>query len=114
MPSVMKLALASALAAFAAAAPTPLAEIQQGFTIHQSANPKHVANGAKALFKALRKYGAHEKATEVYSAILAASSGTVTATPADAYDSEYLCPVTVGTTSTQTFQLDFDTGSSDL
>jgi len=37
-------------------------------------------------------------------------SGTVAAFP-EAYDSEYLCPVTVGA---QTLMLDFDTGSSDL
>jgi aspergillopepsin I len=30
---------------------------------------------------------------------------------ASQYDSEYLCPVTVGS---QTLNLDFDTGSSDL
>jgi hypothetical protein len=29
-------------------------------------------------------------------------------------DSEYLCPVTIGTTNAKTLQLDFDTGSSDL
>ena len=110
----MKLTLASAFAALAAAAPAPLADTQAGFTVHQTANPKHVAFGPSALYKAYKKFGAHEQASAVKSAVEAASSGTVTATPADQYDSEYLCPVTVGTTTTQTFQLDFDTGSSDL
>jgi aspergillopepsin I len=37
-------------------------------------------------------------------------TGTVAASP-DQYDAEYLCPVTIGST---TLNLDFDTGSADL
>jgi aspergillopepsin I len=54
----------------------------------------------------LNKYKADEKQI----AQVKAATGSVTATPASD-DSEYLCPVTIGS---QTFQLDFDTGSSDL
>ena len=38
--------------------------------------------------------------------------GTVSANP-EQYDSEYLCPVQIGTPA-QTLPLDFDTGSADL
>ena len=39
------------------------------------------------------------------------NDGSVTATPEDSFDSEYLCPVDIGE---QTLNLDFDTGSTDL
>ncbi|MCJ1444553.1 MAG: Type I transmembrane sorting receptor [Stictis urceolatum] len=111
MNALFKLGL---LAAAVVAAPTAEeAQAKKSFTIHQSANPGFKANGQAALLKALNKFGAHERATAVSEAA-ATSSGAVTATPADAYDSEYLCPVVIGTTTTKTFQLDFDTGSSDL
>jgi aspergillopepsin I len=42
----------------------------------------------------------------------ASQSGEVAATP-EQYDSEYLCPVAIGTPA-QTLNLDFDTGSADL
>ena len=39
------------------------------------------------------------------------NDGSVTATPEDSFDSEYLCPVDI---DEQTLNLDFDTGSTDL
>ena len=104
-------AVASALVAVAAAAPAQnLHTRNNGFIIHQSANPGYKANGMAAYAKALAKYGASEKASAVLSAMEAISSGSVTASSID-NDVEYLCPVTIGS---QTFKLDFDTGSSDL
>jgi hypothetical protein len=41
----------------------------------------------------------------------AANTGSDPANPSDEYDSSYLSPVTIGTT---TVNLDFDTGSADL
>ncbi|KAI4150152.1 MAG: hypothetical protein LQ340_004242 [Diploschistes diacapsis] len=104
------LATVSAFAAIAAAAPAQLKARNSGFIIHQSANPSYKANGPAAYVKALNKYGATEMASQVVSAVEAASSGSVTASSIDG-DTEYLCPVTIGS---QTFKLDFDTGSSDL
>ena len=101
----------SAFAAVAAAAPaTNLRPRNSGFIIHQSANPSYKANGPLAKAKALAKYGATEEASKIISAVQASTSGSV---PADSIDNdnEYLCPVTIGS---QTFRLDFDTGSSDL
>ena len=63
-------------------------------------------NGYTALAKTLAKYGASPEVV----AVAAAGAGSVTATPAED-DEEYTAPVTIGS---QTFQLDFDTGSSDL
>jgi aspergillopepsin I len=102
-------AVASILAAAVSAAPT--VHKNSGFIIHQSPNPNYKANGPAAYAKALAKFGQTEAASKVLDAVAAVSSGSVTATPADAYDSEYLCPVKIGS---QTFKLDFDTGSSDL
>ena len=102
---LFNVAVVSALVAAVSAAPT--APKNKGFIIHQTSNPTFKANGPAAYAKALAKYGKTEEATK----ILAAAAGTVSATPADQFDSEYLCPVTIGK---QTFKLDFDTGSSDL
>ena len=43
--------------------------------------------------------------------VTAASTGSEPANPSDEYDSSYLGPVTIGST---TVNLDFDTGSADL
>ena len=137
MPSLTQVAVASFLITLGAAAPVSptiagllnpasggKADISTGdiitrgkktFSIKQVHNPKFERNGAAAFAHALNKY--HAPATKVQAvqaaatgAAAAASSGSVTATPQQ-YDSEYLCPVTIGS---QTFTLDFDTGSSDL
>lgn len=90
------------------------------FSINQVPHSTHLKNGPAEKVKALRKYGkavpenllkAAENRANTVVVEASASSGSVTATPSDQYDTSYLCPVTIGT---QTFQLDFDTGSSDL
>ena len=58
--------------------------------------------------KTYKKFG--KTVPEDVAAAAAATSGTVVATP-EQYDTEYLAPVTIGT---QSFNLDFDTGSADL
>jgi aspergillopepsin I len=44
-------------------------------------------------------------------AVATGNDGSVSATPKDQFDSEYLCPVSI---DGQTLNLDFDTGSADL
>ena len=51
------------------------------------------------------------KAHIVKAVTAAAVTGSEPANPSDDYDSSYLSPVTIGTT---TVNLDFDTGSADL
>ncbi|KAF7984265.1 hypothetical protein HWV62_16110 [Athelia sp. TMB] len=97
--------LASA-AMFAAAVATPVEKRIGNFSVVQKKNEKFVANGPMAYAKAYIKYGKTMPAE-----LAAAVSGTVKASPEDAYDSEYLCPVSIGG---QTLNLDFDTGSADL
>lgn len=89
------------------------------FTVRQATNPGFVRNGPMQLAKAYRKYGKPLPAdlAAAVANITAASldkrtSGSVVATPQQ-YDSEYLCPVQIGTPA-QTLNLDFDTGSADL
>ena len=52
-----------------------------------------------------------QKALNSRSASASTDDGTVTATPSDLSDDEYICQVQIGG---QTVNLDFDTGSSDL
>ncbi|KAI0596209.1 aspartic peptidase domain-containing protein [Biscogniauxia sp. FL1348] len=111
------LLVAAALSLTSAA---PLEE-QKGhsFTVHQVRNPKHVKNGALALAKAYRKYGAPfpESLTAALSNQTSANTKRATtgsaATTPEEYDIEYLTPVSIGTPA-QTLNLDFDTGSADL
>ncbi|KAI0173568.1 aspartic peptidase domain-containing protein [Hypoxylon sp. FL1284] len=119
MPTLSQTILLAA-AAFSVASAAPLEE-QKGhsFTVHQVRNPKHVKNGALALARAYRKFGAAmpESLTAAVNATYAAkakraSTGSAKSTP-EQYDSEYLTPVSVGTPA-QTLNLDFDTGSADL
>lgn len=97
-------AATAALLSLAVAAPT---KRTSGTVIKQVASNKDALSGPAAYLKALNKFKAsdHSHIQQVK-----AATGSVTATPQQ-YDSEYLCPVTIGE---QTFQLDFDTGSSDL
>lgn len=97
--------LASA-AMFSAAVATPVEKRVGNFSVLQTKNEKFVANGPMAYAKAYTKFGKTMPAD-----LAAAVSGTVKASPEDAYDSEYLCPVSIGG---QTLSLDFDTGSADL
>ncbi|KAI1630537.1 aspartic peptidase domain-containing protein [Biscogniauxia mediterranea] len=111
------LLVAAALSLTSAA---PLEE-QKGhsFTVHQVRNPKHVKNGALALAKAYRKYGAPfpEYLTTALNNQTSANTKRATtgsaATTPEEYDIEYLTPVSIGTPA-QTLNLDFDTGSADL
>lgn len=95
---------ASAFAGLALAAPQA-ATPKLGFTVNQAV-PKAPQAPAVHLASAYAKYGASPPSDVVR----AAASGSVVATP-EQYDTEYLCPVTVGG---QTLNLDFDTGSADL
>ncbi|KAI1759271.1 secreted aspartic proteinase precursor [Hypoxylon sp. FL1150] len=109
--------LASAALSAVSAAPV---EEQNGhsFTVHQVRNPDHVKNGARALAKAYRKYGAPlpdylaAALNSTSATTKRATTGSATNTP-EQYDAEYLTPVSIGTPA-QTLNLDFDTGSADL
>ena len=104
MPSLTQFLAAAALVATSAAAPT-----KQGFTVEQVVtNPGKLTHGAHLTLKTYRKFGAEPPSHVVEAA--AAQTGSVAATP-EQYDSEYLCPVTIGS---GVVNLDFDTGSSDL
>ena len=95
-------------AALVSAAPTPS---KKAFSIPAIRNPNYKPNAAVLYAKALHKYGNPQEAARILaSQDNGDGTGTVTAT-AQGGDSEYTCPVTVGS---QTFTLDFDTGSSDL
>ena len=106
-----KLGAASALVAFTSATPVdyePLEKRGVAFKLHQSIPKPFMLSGPSAVLSTYRKYKATAPADVVSAA--ANNDGTVTASP-EQYDSEYLCPVTIGG---QTLNLDFDTGSSDL
>jgi aspergillopepsin I len=106
MPSFNAFVAASALASLAIANPVPQAAApRKGFTVNQAV-AKPFQPGPVALQKAFSKFGAVVPADVA----AAAADGSVSATP-EAYDQEYLSPVTIGG---QTLNLDFDTGSSDL
>ncbi|KAF4446677.1 putative aspartic proteinase precursor [Fusarium austroafricanum] len=120
MPSLNALLTASlAFASIALGAPT--AQNKQ-FSVEQVKNPKFVKNGPLALAHVYAKYGVPlpkhlEKAVKAAKASSSHSkrqngSGSATTTPQDE-DIEWLTPVQIGTPA-QTFNLDFDTGSSDL
>ena len=84
----------------------------KSFQIKQVPAGQTLVSGPIQLAKTYGKYshiGAVAPA-DVKAAAASAQSGSVAANP-EQYDSEYLCPVTVGG---QTLNLDFDTGSSDL
>jgi aspergillopepsin I len=103
MPSLISALSALAVVSFASA--TPIRRAKQAFTVHEDV-PKPFTAGSVLLLNTYQKFGVvcppDIKA--------AAADGSVTATP-EQYDSEYLCPVTIGG---QTLNLDFDTGSADL
>ncbi|KAF5714857.1 hypothetical protein FMUND_7238 [Fusarium mundagurra] len=120
MPSIHALLTASlAFASIALGAP---AAQDKKFTVEQVKNPKFIKNGPLALAHVYAKYGVPlpkglEKAVQAVRPPHAHSkrqsgSGSATTTPSDE-DVEWLTPVQIGTPA-QTFNLDFDTGSSDL
>ncbi|KAH6647183.1 aspartic peptidase domain-containing protein [Truncatella angustata] len=105
----------AAILSFTSAAPVEGPETKD-FTVKQVRNPHYVRNGAAALAKAYRKYGAPlpEYLTQAlnHTTTKRATTGSAVTTPEE-YDVEYLTPVSIGTPA-QTLNLDFDTGSSDL
>jgi aspergillopepsin I len=106
MYPLAQIALASAiLLSLTVASPS---EKRGFFSVTQVPNTKFVANGPAAYAKAFQKYN---KPMPQDLAVATGNDGSVTATPGDAYDSEYLCPVSI---DGQTLTLDFDTGSADL
>lgn len=106
---------AAALIALTSAAPTEGPKTKD-FTVTQVHNPYYVRNGAAALAKAYRKYGAplpdYLTSALNHTYTKRAATGSAVTTPEE-YDTEYLTPVSIGTPA-QTLNLDFDTGSSDL
>ncbi|KAH6889816.1 aspartic peptidase domain-containing protein [Thelonectria olida] len=86
-------------------------------SVQQVRNNKFTRDGTRALIKAYRKYGAtlpasllsaHDRRTRQRRA----ENGSATTIPVE-NDAEWLTPVEIGSPP-KTFQMDFDTGSSDL
>lgn len=93
---------------------SPLAQPEKrshSFKVDQVTSAKKtLRSGPIQVQKTLNKFGVTVPESINAAAAAAAQQGSVSATP-EQYDSEYLCPVTVGST---TLNLDFDTGSADL
>ena len=99
---------ASAFLGITTASPIEVRDTKAAFTVPQTVAKPFIKSGPVAL---AQLYGKYHKATPAdVKAAAANNDGSVTATP-ESYDSEYLCPVSIGG---QTLNLDFDTGSSDL
>ena len=107
MVSLAPTLLALAAASLVSASPFPKASARTGFTVNQS-TVKPFRPGPVHRRHVYAKYGIAAP-SDVEAAAL--GQGDVTTTPTQ-YDSEYLTPVTIG--GDQLFDLDFDTGSSDL
>ncbi|KAF1939902.1 acid protease [Clathrospora elynae] len=123
MPSIARLTMALALVGAVAATPVQL-DKRSSFTVEQVKHTTHLKNGAALKVKTLRKFGKEvpqelldasenwaNNNANILSADAGGSQGSDPAVPSDSYDSSYLSPVTVGST---TVHLDFDTGSADL
>ena len=110
MPSLFSMTALLAFLGAVQASPIDLLEKRKTFSVVQVEKGKYYKNGAIAIAKTFQKYNKEVPAV-VAAAAAAAATGEVSATPDDAYDSEYLCPVSVGGT---TMELNFDTGSADL
>lgn len=108
MGLIKALGAASALVSLVSAVPLDLEKRGAAFRLDQTVRKPSILSGPAAMAKTYAKYG--KPVPEVIAAAAANNDGTVTADPEE-YDSEYLCPVSVGGT---TLNMDFDTGSSDL
>ncbi len=111
MHFIAKIGVASALANLASAIPADYSPVEKrglAFTVDETIAKSFILSGPASVAKVYGKYG--KKAPKDVTAAAANNDGTVTASP-EQYDSEYLCPVSIGG---QILNLDFDTGSSDL
>ena len=111
MHFLSKFSAASVLISLASAVPADYLPVEKrgvAFRIDQTVPKPHILSGPASMARVYGKFGRAAPADVVSAA--ANNDGTVTATP-EQYDSEYLCPVTIGG---QIVNLDFDTGSSDL
>jgi len=106
MRLIEQLGAASALISIASG--SPVEKRKTAFTVHQTVPKPFIKSGPAAVAAVYAKYGATPPKDVIDAA--ASNDGTVTTNP-EQYDSEYLTPVTIGS---QTLNLDFDTGSSDL
>ena len=97
-----------ACAAVSFGAPQFSQRSKKAFTIPQSDPKPFIIAGPSALDGIYRKY--NKIAPPEVKAAAQNNDGTIEASPQD-FDSQYLCPVEIGG---QTFDLGFDTGSSDL
>jgi aspergillopepsin I len=106
MYSLVQFALASAtFLSLTAASPV---EKRESFSITEEVNTKFTRNGPAAYARAFKKYN---KPMPHDLAVATGNDGSVTASPDDAYDSEYLCPISI---DGQILAVQFDTGSADL
>lgn len=80
------------------------------FHIRQTATGQVLRNGPADVVRAYARYANASAPTAVAYAAVAVQTASVSAVP-EQYDTEYLCPVTVGN---ETLNLNFDTGSSDF
>ncbi|KAF2010963.1 Asp-domain-containing protein [Aaosphaeria arxii CBS 175.79] len=109
MPSLSALATLLAFSDVILGSPVDVQK-RKPFSLGQVERKKFVKHGPTQMAKDLRKHGvAVPEAISIAAA--AGPNGSAPAVPGDQYDSLYLTPVTVGSS---TLQLDFDTGSSDL
>ncbi len=111
MHFIAKVGAASALATLASAIPADYSLVEKrgvAFRVDQTIAKSSILSGPASVAKVYGKFG--KAAPADVAAAAANNDGTVTASP-EQYDTEYLCPVSIGG---QTLNLDFDTGSSDL
>ncbi|KAK7430952.1 hypothetical protein QQZ08_002481 [Neonectria magnoliae] len=93
----------------------PTSSSESQFSVRQVKNPKFTRDGRRALAKAYRKYGVTLPAALKHDGKTLRrrnDTGSATTLPVE-NDAEWLTPVEIGTPP-KTFQMDFDTGSSDL